>query len=51
LTKHLPPAYEGVIEYVERKGRTKIAVKGQISDYMAKYLCLSSGWDSYFARL
>jgi predicted TIM-barrel fold metal-dependent hydrolase len=34
LTKHLPPAYEGVIEYVERKGRTKIAVKGQISDYI-----------------
>ena len=34
LTKHLDPAYDGVIQYVEVKGRTKIAVKGQISDYI-----------------
>lgn len=34
LTKHLPPEYEGVIQYVEVNGRTKIAVKGQISDYI-----------------
>jgi predicted TIM-barrel fold metal-dependent hydrolase len=34
LTRHLPEAYAGVIQYVQVKGRTKIAVKGQISDYI-----------------
>ena len=34
LTKHIDPAYAGVIDYVEVKGRTKITVKGQISDYI-----------------
>ena len=35
LTKFLPTTtYKGVIEYVEVAGRTKIAVKGQISDYI-----------------
>lgn len=34
LTKHIDPAYDGVIEYVQVKGRNKIAVKGQISDYI-----------------
>lgn len=34
LTRHLPKEYEGVIQYVQVKGRTKIAVKGQISDYI-----------------
>jgi predicted TIM-barrel fold metal-dependent hydrolase len=34
LTRHLPEEYAGVIQYVQVKGRTKIAVKGQISDYI-----------------
>jgi predicted TIM-barrel fold metal-dependent hydrolase len=34
LTRFLPSAYEGVIRYVEVDGRTKIAVKGRISDYI-----------------
>ena len=34
LTRHLPEAYANVIQYVQVKGRTKIAVKGQISDYI-----------------
>ena len=34
LTKHLPPEYAGVIQYVQVEGRTKIAVKGQISEYI-----------------
>ncbi len=34
LTKHIDPAYAGVIDYVDVKGRTKITVKGQISDYI-----------------
>jgi predicted TIM-barrel fold metal-dependent hydrolase len=34
LTKHLPDQYKGAIEYVEVRGRTKIAIRGQISDYI-----------------
>ena len=34
LTKFLPEEYAGVIQYVEVNGRTKIAVKGQISEYI-----------------
>ena len=34
LTKYLPPEYEGVIKYVEVNGRTKLAIKDRISDYI-----------------
>lgn len=34
LTKFLPDSRKGIIEYVEVGGRTKIAVRGQISDYI-----------------
>src|SRR3954466_10218 len=34
LTKFLPDAYKHVIDYVEVRGRTKIVVQGQISDYI-----------------
>ena len=34
LTKYIADDYRGVIDYVEVKGRTKITVKGQISDYI-----------------
>jgi predicted TIM-barrel fold metal-dependent hydrolase len=34
LTKFLPPEYAGLIQYVEVNGRTKIAVRGQISEYI-----------------
>ena len=34
LTKHLPDRYRGAIDYVDVHGRTKIAVRGQISDYI-----------------
>ena len=34
LTKYLPEKYKGAIDYVEVKGRTKIVVRGQISDYI-----------------
>ncbi|HET6953526.1 MAG TPA: amidohydrolase family protein [Acidimicrobiales bacterium] len=34
FTKHLPPEYAGVIKYVQVNGRTKIAVKNVISDYI-----------------
>jgi predicted TIM-barrel fold metal-dependent hydrolase len=34
LTRHLPKGYESVIDYVEVRGRTKIVVRGQISNYI-----------------
>jgi predicted TIM-barrel fold metal-dependent hydrolase len=34
LTKFLPKRYEDVIDYVEVRGRTKIVVKGTISEYI-----------------
>src|SRR5262249_5873402 len=34
FTKHLPPEYAGLIKYVEVKGRTKIAVRNVVSDYI-----------------
>ncbi|HET9609913.1 MAG TPA: amidohydrolase family protein [Acidimicrobiales bacterium] len=34
LTRHLPDRYAGLIRYVQVDGRTKIAVKGRISEYI-----------------
>jgi predicted TIM-barrel fold metal-dependent hydrolase len=34
LTKYLPEQYKGAIDYVDVHGRTKIVVRGQISDYI-----------------
>jgi predicted TIM-barrel fold metal-dependent hydrolase len=34
LTKFLPDRYKGAIDYVELRGRTKIVVRGQISEYI-----------------
>jgi len=34
FTKYLPEEYSGVIKYVEVNGRTKIAIKNKISDYI-----------------
>jgi predicted TIM-barrel fold metal-dependent hydrolase len=34
FTRHLPEQYRGAIDYVEVHGRTKIAVRGQISNYI-----------------
>src|ERR1700730_13653172 len=34
LTKYLPKAHKNVIQYVQVNGRTKIAIRGQISDYI-----------------
>ena len=34
LTRHLPKKYKGAIDYVDVRGRTKIAVRGQISEYI-----------------
>jgi predicted TIM-barrel fold metal-dependent hydrolase len=34
LTRHLPKGYESAIQYVQVRGRTKIAIRGQISEYI-----------------
>jgi len=34
LTKFLPQSHAGLVDYVQVRGRTKIAVKGRISDYI-----------------
>jgi predicted TIM-barrel fold metal-dependent hydrolase len=34
FTRHLPERYRSVVDYVEVRGRTKIVVKGTISDYI-----------------
>src|SRR5258707_8858958 len=34
FTKHLPKEYESAIQYVQIRGRTKIAIRGQISEYI-----------------
>src|SRR5215831_12928812 len=34
FTRHLPDRYRGAIDYVEVRGRTKIVVRGQISEYI-----------------
>src|SRR5215207_5494675 len=34
LTRHLPDKYKNAIDYVEVRGRTKIVVRGQISEYI-----------------
>lgn len=34
LTKFLPEKYQGAVQYVEVNGRTKIAIRGQISEYI-----------------
>jgi predicted TIM-barrel fold metal-dependent hydrolase len=34
LTRHLPDRYKGAVDYVDVRGRTKIVVRGKISDYI-----------------
>ncbi len=34
FTRYLPDQYRGVIDYVDVRGRTKIVVRGQISEYI-----------------
>src|SRR5687768_10580088 len=34
LTKFLPPDHEGVIKYIDINGRTKLAIKDKITDYI-----------------
>jgi predicted TIM-barrel fold metal-dependent hydrolase len=52
LTRHLPKQYASAIQYVQVKGRTKIAVRGQISDYIPnptfEVVARPGAWEDYF---
>jgi predicted TIM-barrel fold metal-dependent hydrolase len=52
FTRYLPPEYEGLITYLEVKGRTKIAVKGQVSEYIPnptfEVVAPPGAWEEYF---
>jgi predicted TIM-barrel fold metal-dependent hydrolase len=34
LTKFLPPSYRGAVDYIDVHGRTKLAVRGLVTDYI-----------------
>ena len=44
LTKYLPPQQRGAIEYVEVGGRTKLAVRGHITDFIPNPTFERVGW-------
>ncbi|MFF0490190.1 amidohydrolase family protein [Nocardia sp. NPDC004068] len=52
LTKYLPKEYDGAIKYVEINGRKKIAVLGQISEYIPNptfdYVAAPGAMEEYF---
>lgn len=52
LTRYLPKQYAGAIQYVQVKGRTKIAIRGQISDYIPNptfsVVARPGAWEQYF---
>ena len=54
FTKYLPKQYAGAIQYVQIKGRTKIAIRGQISEYIPnptfEVVARPGAMEEYFAR-
>jgi len=52
LTRYLPKQYASAIQYVQVKGRTKIAIRGQISDYIPnptfEVVARPGAWEQYF---
>jgi predicted TIM-barrel fold metal-dependent hydrolase len=52
LTRYLPKAYASAIQYVQVKGRTKIAIRGQISDYIPnptfEVVARPGAWEEYY---
>src|SRR6516162_11821105 len=52
--KYLPKEYAGAIQYVQLKGRTKIAIRGQISEYIPnptfEVVARPGAMEDYFAR-
>jgi predicted TIM-barrel fold metal-dependent hydrolase len=54
LTQFLPERYRGLVRYVDVDGRTKIAIKGQISDYIPNptfdYVARPGAWEDYYRQ-
>jgi predicted TIM-barrel fold metal-dependent hydrolase len=54
FTKYLPKEYESAIQYVQIKGRTKIAIRGQISEYIPnptfEVVARPGAMEDYFAH-
>src|SRR5574338_842689 len=52
FTRHLPKRYKHAIEYVQVRGRTKIAVRGTISHYIPnptfEYVARPGAQEEYF---
>ncbi|GAB2960746.1 amidohydrolase family protein [Streptomyces pseudoechinosporeus] len=52
LTRHLPKQYANAVQYVQVNGRTKIAIRGQISDYIPnptfEVVARPGAWEEYF---
>jgi predicted TIM-barrel fold metal-dependent hydrolase len=52
--RYLPKQYAGAIQYVQVKGRTKIAIRGQISDYIPnptfEVVARPGAMEEYFAH-
>ena len=52
LTKFLPKEYKDVVQYVQVNGRTKIALRGQISNYIPNptfsVVAKPGAWEEYF---
>ena len=52
LTKYLPKEYKDFIQYVQVNGRTKIAIRGQISNYIPnptfEVVARPGAWEEYF---
>jgi predicted TIM-barrel fold metal-dependent hydrolase len=54
FTRYLPIQYESAIQYVQIKGRTKIAIRGQISEYIPnptfEVVARPGAMEEYFAH-
>lgn len=54
LTKFLPDQYKGLVKYVEVDGRTKIMVKGQVSNYIPnptfEKVARPGAWEEYYRQ-
>src|ERR1700759_1901941 len=52
LTKYLPKEYQDIVQYVEINGRTKIALRGVISNYIPNptfsVFARPGAWEEYF---
>jgi hypothetical protein len=52
LTKFLPKEYKDYVQYVQVNGRTKIAIRGQISNYIPnptfEVVARPGAWEEYF---